>query len=79
MIVVPTMTMRNLMTSIVEASHGLCDELGNMHVCATISESQLRMAALVALNIATGEVIWPQDRKVVIRRQKVQQGIFSEE
>lgn len=79
MIVVPGMTMRALMTSIVEATHGLSDELGAMHIQPTISEAQLRMAALVALQIATGEHIWPGDKAIRIRRAKVRTGIFEEE
>lgn len=78
-IVLPEMTMRRLMTNIVEAVHGLGDDLGNVWVAPTISEAQLRQAAMVAVQIATGEPIWPGDRVIKIRRANVRHGIFEEE
>lgn len=79
MIVLPEMVMRNLMTNIVEAVHGLSDELGAVFTAPTISESALRQAALVAVQIATGEAIWPGDKTIKIRRATVRHGIFEEE
>lgn len=61
------------------ATHGLCDDLGDPRVMNTISEPQLRMAALVALQVATGEAIWPGDKVIQLRRPKVRQGIWQEE
>jgi hypothetical protein len=77
-IVIPPIAMKTLMTQIVEATHSLCDEVGEPRVMSTIMESQLRMAALVALQVATGDAIWPGDRKIVIRQPKQAYGIFEE-
>lgn len=71
--------MRRLMTAIVESVHGLSDDLGMPWMAPTISEPQLRMAALVALQMATGEPIWPGDKVIKIRRANVRHGIFEEE
>lgn len=79
MIIVPDITMRTLMHQIVEATHSLADEQGNPRTMSTISASQLRMAAIVALQVATGEAIWPGDKTIFIKRPKVHQGIFQEE
>lgn len=76
MIVLPSMAMSELMSRIVEAGHSLTDENGQRHVLSTIPEAQLRMAAIVAIQIASGEAIWPGDREVVIREQKQSYGIF---
>lgn len=78
MIVIAPVAMKMLMTQIVEAAHMLSDELGEPHIVGTISEPQLRMAALVALQVATGEAIWPGDRKIVIRQPRQSYGIFEE-
>lgn len=70
--------MKLLMTNIVESTHGLTDTVGEPRVMSTIAEPQLRIAAIVALQIATGETIWPGDRRIVIQRPKVARGIFQD-
>lgn len=77
MIVAPELTLRDLMTQIVQAAHGLTDELGTPQVMPTIDEPRLRMAAITAMQIATGEPVWPGDRKIVIRRPDRDFGIFQ--
>lgn len=67
------------MTQIVEGTHGLTDTVGDPSPIGTISEAQLRIAAIVALQIATGQTIWPGDRTIHIRKPKIRQGIFQEE
>lgn len=79
MIVIPTLTLKQLMTDIVGATHGLGDDAGEQHICATISEPMLRMAAITAIQIATGESVWPGDRTITIKRRKIDHGVFREE
>lgn len=79
MIVLPELAMKQLMTQIVQATHGLVDTAGEPVITNTIAEPQLRMAALVAVQIATGNACWPGDRKIVLRRPKVSNSIFAEE
>lgn len=79
MIVVPEMTLRLLMQHLVEATHGLGDHRGNVHRVGTIGAAELRMAALTALNIVTGEVVWPDDQKVKVPAPSINTGIFQQE
>lgn len=79
MIVVPEITMKSLMTQIVEATHGLTDTAGTPQTMSTIDEPRLRMAALVAIQVATGETVWPGDRKIRLVRPRASYGIFEEE
>lgn len=79
MIVLPEITLKDLMANIVTAAHQLSDELGEAHPLSTITEPQLRQAAIVALQIATGESIWPGDRPIRLRRQTRSYGIFRED
>lgn len=79
MVVIPEYLMRELMTRIVDATHGLVDTAGEPMVMSTIAEPQLRMSALVAIQIATGQAVWPGDKKISIRRPKVAHSIFTED
>jgi len=79
MIVASEITLKILMQQIVEASHRLTNEVGDQHICSTIAEPQLRMAALVAIQMVTGEPVWPGDRKITIRQPRQSYGIFEEE
>lgn len=79
MIIIPEYLMRDLMSRIVEATHGLVDTAGDQVAMSTIAEPQLRMSALVAVQIATGQAVWPGDKKISIRRPKVTHGIFTED
>jgi hypothetical protein len=79
MIIVPKIALQDLMTHIVQSTHELCDENGEPRIMSTIMESQLRIAAVVALQIATGEAIWPGDKIIQIKRPRIRQGIFQEE
>lgn len=67
------------MSDIVGATHGLSDETGEAHISSTIPEDRLRMAAITAAQIATGQSIWPGDQKIIIRRPKIRSGVFIEE
>ena len=78
MIVVPEIVLKMLMTQVVEATHSLTDTGGAPHIAQTINEPQLRMAALVAIQLALGEAVWPGDKTIVIHRPKANYGIFRE-
>lgn len=80
MIVLPGSVLKMLMTQIVEASHSLCNEIGDPHTISTISEKSLRMAAICAMQIASGVEVWPGDKTITIKRPgRVRHGIFEEE
>ena len=67
MIVLPPIVMKALMMNIVEATHGLSDHLGAQAIMETIPEPQLRMAAITAIQIATGKAIWPGDQVIHVK------------
>ena len=71
--------MKELMRQIVGATHSLTDTAGQPQTMSTIAEPQLRMAALCAIQIATGQTIWPGDRTIKIQRPKRSHDIFQEE
>lgn len=71
--------MRQLMTQIITATHGMVDELGEPVIMSTITEPQMRMAALVAVQIATGQTVWGGDKPVTLRRPKQTSNIFVTE
>lgn len=78
MIIVPTLVLRDLMTKIAGITHQLVTPNGDPVMINTIPEAQLRQAALVAIQIATGEALWPGDRKITIVRRKQTDDIFEE-
>jgi len=79
MIVIPSMVLKMLMTNIIEATHSLSNESGAKSTQGTIEEKTLRMAALTAVQIATGHPVWPGDQTIVIPDGPRQQGIFRYE
>lgn len=79
MIILPEYSMKQLMTQIVTATHSLQDELGDPVVMSTITEPQMRMAALIAIQIATGQTVWGGDRPVQIKRPRQQNPVFISE
>lgn len=70
MLVMREAALKNLMHMIINSTHDLVDTVGVPQTMGTIPESQLRMAAIVAVQIATGLPIWPGDRPIEIRRRK---------
>lgn len=71
MIQIPPSIMNMLMTQIVEATHCLANENGDPHVFSTISAANLRMAAITAIQVATGTEAWPGDRPLRLKRQSI--------
>lgn len=78
MIVIPEFILTNLMGQIAQAKHELVDQDGASVMLGTIEAKQLRAAALVAIQVAVGDIVWPGDRKISRPRPKVSQGIFEE-
>jgi len=68
-----------LMSAIVNATHGLTDTAGDRQSIGTIDSLRLRTAALVALQIATGETIFPGDETLVIAEPKAPSGVLRVE
>lgn len=79
MIVLSEYALKQLMTKIVEACQGgLVDTAGTPVAVGTISEPSLRMAAICAVQVASGQSVWPSDRKIQIRRRQKVDDVFEE-
>jgi hypothetical protein len=76
-IVLPEVALKQLMTQIVGATHGLVDTSGAQCTLGTIPEAQMRMAALIAVQIVAGQTVWPGDRPIKITRPKQRVGVFD--
>jgi len=74
MLIVSPTALRNLMTALVNATHGMTDTAGERVVMSTIDDRALRAAALAGLMMTTGKVVWPGDEQLVIRQPKRQPG-----
>lgn len=70
MLIVSTPSLSGLIQDIASRAREVTDHNGDQVVLPTINDRQLRAAALVALSIATGEIIWPADQKIDVRRKK---------
>lgn len=79
MYVVPETALLDLQQAIVEATHGITDERGQRALLSTIDTQRLQMAALVGLQVAVGDVIWPSNRKIILPRRRELPGPFIEE
>lgn len=78
MIVISPAALSKLMTDIVMATHGLEDINGNRTIVGTISPEAIRSAALVAVQVACGDAVWPGDRQIVLPRKEFSHGLFRE-
>lgn len=66
MLVISAPALLQLQSAIVAASHGLTRPEGGRAMISTINDRALKQAALIAIQIASGEVIWPGDETLTI-------------
>lgn len=57
MLIVHETMLRHLISAVVASAHSLRDHNGDLPTLGTMSEQQLRTAAITALSIATGQTI----------------------
>lgn len=74
LIICPEVSLRSIESAIVSATHGLTDTNGERVLINTIDSRTLKSAALLALQIATGHVLWPGDEVLRIKSPKPVQG-----
>ena len=70
MLVISSAHLNMLMQTIVEATHGMTDTEGERARVSTIDPRALRSAALVGLQVATGETVLVAGEKITVRRQQ---------
>ena len=78
MIVIPEYALKTLMTQIVGATHGLTNAAGEPVITNTIPEATLRMAAVIAVQVAAGDAVWPGDKRLIIEQPKQNQHVLVE-
>lgn len=77
LLVISEMAMREIESAIVNATHMATDATGEKLTLSTIDSRTLQTAARVALEIATGMVIWPGNQQLRIKPQRRTTGIFE--
>lgn len=77
LVVCPLASLRSVETAIAAASHGLTDTNGDKITTSTIDPQALKTAALLALQIATGHVMWPGDEPLRIKKPRQVQGVVE--
>jgi len=68
MIIAPASVLDLVETTVATAAQALVDQNGQRIALSTISHSALRSAALIALQIAVGDAVWPADRPIRLPR-----------
>jgi Tfp pilus assembly protein PilX len=77
MLVFPPAALREIESAIVTATHMATDTAGEKLQLSTIDGRTLATAARVALEIATGEVVWPSDQTLKLKAPRRASGIFD--
>lgn len=77
MLIVSTAALRNIQSAIVQATHGLVDQDQNPVMAGTLPSGALEIAALAALQVAMGQVVWPADKEIEPPRRVREAGPFS--
>lgn len=77
MIVISPQSLSDLMQSIVQTAMSGVDHHGQRQVLKTMDPAALRGAALAALTLATGDVVWPADK--ILAKQRDERLVFVKE
>lgn len=77
MLIAPPHVLRTVQEAIVKASHGLVNENGEPMLAGTLDEARLGLAALLAVQLAAGDVVWPGDKRIDLPRPVQQTGVFA--
>lgn len=70
MLVISAADMTGLVSDIATRARAITDHNGSKALFSTMDEQNLRTAALTALMIATGEIVWPADKPLNIQRNQ---------
>jgi hypothetical protein len=68
--VVPELALNRIMQQIANAAHESTDTAGAKMDHGTIDPERLRIAARLAVEMATGEVVWPENERLRITQPK---------
>lgn len=77
MLVIEKTALLMLQSAIVTAARSLRQTNGESALISTINDRALRQAALIAVQLTAGEVIWPGDEKLIIHQARRVEGPFE--
>lgn len=77
MLVLHSAALRQLEAAIISATHSLVTTGGDRAMISTIDSRSIKQAALIAVQIAAGEVIWPGDERLRIQAPRPQPGMVE--
>lgn len=77
LVVLSVAAMRRIEEAIASASHMLTDTNGEKVSVGTIDSRALKTAAVLAVQIATNQVIWPGDERLRIAAPKPVAGVVE--
>lgn len=72
LLVIPQIALQDIQSAIVQAAHMATDAAGERLTLATIDGRTLESAARLALEVATGEVVWSSGDRLKLRQPKRQ-------
>jgi len=78
LLVIPETALREVQVAIVNATHSATNVLGEKIQLATIESRTLEAAARLAIQMATGEVVWPGGERLKVPKPKQSVGILEE-
>ena len=78
LLVISETALRAVQEAIVNATHSATNALGEKIQLATIDGRTLATAARLAIEVSTGEVVWPGGERLRIPKPKQQMGILEE-
>ena len=78
MLILDESSLLRLQSAIVEATHSLVDQDGQRVTLGTIDDRRLSSAALAAMLITVGQVVWPANEPIHRPRPKQSPGPFVE-
>jgi len=64
MLIIPAGALRIMQEAVVKAMHSIVDQNGQPVTIGTVEDARLNTAALTAVIIAAGNVVWPGDQQI---------------
>lgn len=74
MLVISAADLNGLIGEIAQRARAITDHNGDPVILPTLTDQQLRTAALTAITIAAGRTVWPADEAIDLRAKERQTG-----
>lgn len=77
MLVISDANLTGLIGEIAQRARSITDHNGDAVILPTMTDQQLRTAAITAIAIAAGRTVWPADEPIDLRAKERQNGPLS--